>query len=80
MNGTFAVTMGDRGRLVVPAPLRTAAGLNDGTPLVLVGTPGGVLVMTREQALAHLRGQLAGHDLVADLLTERRANAAAEDQ
>ena len=80
MRGTFAVTMGDRGRLVVPAPLRTAAGLDEGTPLVLVDTPGGVLVMTREQALAHLRRQLAEHDVVADLLRERRANAENEDQ
>lgn len=80
MGGTFAVTMGDRGRLVVPAPLRAAAGLSDGAPLVLVDTSGGVLMMTREQALAHLRHQLAGRDLVADLLAERRASAAGEDR
>lgn len=45
MSGTFAVTMeiADGSWCLL---LRTAAGLSDGTPLVLVDTPGGVLVMT----------------------------------
>ena len=75
MSGTFAVVMGDRGRLVVPAALRAAAGLAEGTPLVLVGSPGGVVVMTRKQAREHLRRQLADTDVVAQLLEERRMAA-----
>lgn len=79
MSGTYSVTMGDRGRLVVPAELRERAGLTAGTPLILVESEAGVIVMTRAQARQHLRHQLAGGDLVGDLLAERRRAAAAED-
>ena len=41
MSGTYSITMGDRGRLVVPIELRERAGLTEGTPLVLVETDGG---------------------------------------
>jgi bifunctional DNA-binding transcriptional regulator/antitoxin component of YhaV-PrlF toxin-antitoxin module len=71
--------MGDRGRFVVPAELRSRAGLTEGTPLVLVETPGGVVVMTREQLLARVRDELGGTDLVGDLLADRRRAAADED-
>lgn len=71
--------MGDRGRLVVPADVRARAGLDAGTPLLLLETPGGLLLMTRAQARAMLREQLEGRDLVAQLLADRRAAAAAED-
>lgn len=79
MDGTYAVRMGDRGRLVVPAELRARAGFSEGTPLIVVATPTGLVVMTRSQAREHLRHQLQGMDLVADLLAERRAAADAED-
>ncbi|MGW6130330.1 AbrB/MazE/SpoVT family DNA-binding domain-containing protein [Cellulomonas sp. NPDC055163] len=79
MSGTYAVTMGDRGRLVVPAEVRAHAGLDAGVPLILLETPGGLVVMTRAQARDHLRGQLAGADLVGGLLAERRAAAGQED-
>ncbi|MCA1780840.1 MAG: AbrB/MazE/SpoVT family DNA-binding domain-containing protein [Dermatophilaceae bacterium] len=79
MNGTKSATMGDRGRLVIPIEMRTRAGLREGTPLVLVSTEQGIVVMTRDQARAHLRAQLAGTDLVAGLLAERRRSAQAED-
>jgi bifunctional DNA-binding transcriptional regulator/antitoxin component of YhaV-PrlF toxin-antitoxin module len=71
--------MGDRGRLVVPAPLRASAGLAEGVALVMIDTPTGILVLTRPQARALLRDQLAGADVVARLLADRRAAAAAED-
>jgi bifunctional DNA-binding transcriptional regulator/antitoxin component of YhaV-PrlF toxin-antitoxin module len=79
MSGTYTVRMGDRGRLVVPAELRARAGLTEGVPLILVETPTGVVVMTREQAREHLRRQLEGADLVGELLAERRAAARSED-
>ncbi|WP_408636768.1 AbrB/MazE/SpoVT family DNA-binding domain-containing protein [Occultella aeris] len=71
--------MGDRGRLVVPVELRERAGLRVGTPLILVESEAGLVVMTREQARAHLRRQLEGADLVGDLLDDRRRAATAED-
>lgn len=79
MGGTYTTTMGDRGRLVVPADLRTSAGLQEGTPLVLLETPGGIVVLTRTQALERVRRDLADVDVVGELLSERRAAAAAED-
>jgi bifunctional DNA-binding transcriptional regulator/antitoxin component of YhaV-PrlF toxin-antitoxin module len=79
MSGTYTVAMGDRGRLVVPAELRTKAGFVEGTPLVLIDTPGGVVVLTRTQLRDRVRAELEGVDLVGELLADRRAEAAADD-
>ncbi len=71
--------MGDRGRIVVPADVRERAGLAEGTPMVLVESDDGLVLLTREQLRARVRQNLAGLDLVGDLLTERRLDAARED-
>ena len=71
--------MGDRGRLVVPAELRAKAGLGEGTPVVLLDTPGGLLLVSQEQLKALVRADLAGLDLVTELLSERRRQAAVDD-
>ena len=73
------MVMGDRGRLVVPAELRDRLRLKTGSPLVLVETPQGVVIATREQVKALVRSRLQGLDLVEELLAERRKLAAAED-
>lgn len=79
MSGTHAVVMGDRGRLVVPADVRQRAGLTEGTPLVLLETPNGLVLLTRQQLLARVRDEVAGADLVGELLADRREAAQAED-
>ena len=79
MSGTHTVVMGDRGRLVVPADVRQRAGLTEGTPLVLLETPNGLLLLTRQQLLARVRDEGAGADLVGELLADRRQAAEAED-
>lgn len=79
MSGTYAVVMGDRGRLVIPAELRERLSMEAGTPLVLVATDRGVLLATREQVKDLVRAELAGADLVGDLIAERRRLAATED-
>ncbi len=79
MGGTYATSMGDRGRLVIPAALRERAGLVEGRPVVLLDTPKGIVLLTREQLKELVRADLSGLDLVADLLSERRRDAAAED-
>ena len=79
MGGTFAVTMGDRGRLVVPAELRNRQGWRQGDALLFIEAPDGVVLMTREQAKVLIRRQLAGRSLVEELMAERRAAAARED-
>ncbi|MFT4230538.1 MAG: AbrB/MazE/SpoVT family DNA-binding domain-containing protein [Microbacterium sp.] len=79
MDTTYAVVLGDRGRLVVPAPLRARQRWDQGTPLLLIDTPRGVVISTREQEKSMIRRQLGGASLVGDLLDERRAAAAGED-
>ena len=78
MNGTYQTTVGDRGRLVIPAELRDRARLTEGTALTLIETPAGVVLLTRPQLQALVRADLAGLDLVGELLAERREEAAAE--
>jgi AbrB family looped-hinge helix DNA binding protein len=79
MDGTYQVTMGDRGRLVIPAEVRARAGLTEGTSLVLIATPGGVVLLNREQLKSLVRADLAGLDLVSELLADRRGQATIED-
>jgi bifunctional DNA-binding transcriptional regulator/antitoxin component of YhaV-PrlF toxin-antitoxin module len=80
MSGTsYPLTMGDRGRLVVPAPLRQRLHLEAGTPLVMIETDLGVVLATREQLKNLVRSQLLGLDLVDELLKDRRRQAAADD-
>lgn len=79
MSGTYNLVVGDRGRLVVPVEVRERVGLEPGTPLVLLETPSGLVLLTRQQLRDRVRADLAGLDLVSDLLAERRAAAAVED-
>ena len=78
VGGTYAVRMGDRGRLVLPADLRARLHLEPGALVLLVETDDGVVLTTREQAKRLVRAQLAGVDVVAELLAERRRAAAVE--
>lgn len=73
------MVMGDRGRLVIPAEVRAEHGFEEGTPLVLLDTSSGLVLLTRAQLRARVREDLAGSDLVADLLADRRREARADD-
>lgn len=79
MRGTHQVVVGDRGRVVVPADVRERTGIGEGTVLVLLETPTGIVLLTREQLKRRVREDLEGLDLVGELLAERRADAATED-
>lgn len=72
--------MGDRGRIVVPASVRERTGLVAGTPMVLVESPGGLALLTREQLLNRVRRDLEDLDLVSEMLADRRRAAAIEDR
>lgn len=63
----------------MPADVRDRAGLVAGTQLVLLEAPTGLVLLTRDQLRDRVRADLAGADLVTELLAERRANAAAEE-
>lgn len=79
MSTTYHASMGDRGRLVIPAGLREGQRWEQGTPLLLIETAHGVVVVTRDQTKQLVRSQLAGADPVESLIAERRAAASAED-
>ena len=70
--------MGDRGRFVLPADLRERHGLLPGSPMLLLDTPGGVVLMSRQEAKNWVRSDLAGLPLVEELLAERRQEAASQ--
>lgn len=76
------VVMGQQGRLVIPAAVRVALGLEPGDQLHLQ-VAGSRLVLERPQdAVAELRalakGVPASRSLVDELLADRRLAAAAE--
>lgn len=79
MSTTFNASLGDRGRLVVPAALRAQQKWEQGTPLLFIETEHGVILTTRLQAKQLIRRQLAGESLVDALIDERRVAAASED-
>ncbi len=80
MRGTHSLVVGDRGRIVVPAEVRERAGLTTGTPLVLLETEAGLVLLTREQLRARVRCELSGLDLVGELLESRRESSTSEDE
>lgn len=63
----------------MPSELRTHAGLLPGTLVTLIESPDGIVLLTREQLKRMVRRDLAGVDLVADLLADRRRAADEDD-
>lgn len=79
MNTTYKVTVGDRGRLVIPSELRATGKFDPGTDLTLIAGDEGLVLLNREQLLARVRENLSTTgDLVAELLAERREAARSE--
>ena len=75
---SYSLTVGDKGRLVIPAELRVAHGWEAGTAVIAVDAPGGVLLLTLEEALDRIRN--ASTVSVDDFLAGRRAEKAAEEK
>lgn len=78
MSDTLAVQVGDKGRVVIPAELRARHQWGTGATLVAIDTELGVLLAGRDTVERMVRERLAGHDLVAELLADRRDAAALE--
>ncbi len=82
----FSVTVGARGRVVLPAALRERLGVGEGDKLVLTVQPdGSVKLVSVRDAVRRARGlfaQLAppGVSLVDELIAERREEARREDE
>lgn len=79
MGGTYQVVVGNKGRVVVPAEVRERAGIGEGTVLVMLDTDEGIVLLTRKQLKERVRADLAGLDLVSELLAERRLAAEREN-
>jgi AbrB family looped-hinge helix DNA binding protein len=77
------VTVGDRGRVVLPSAVRRQLDLKPGTPMLLSTEDDGSLRLRSYRAVAEqsrgLLRQLPGGSMVDDLLAERRAEADRED-
>jgi AbrB family looped-hinge helix DNA binding protein len=78
MRGTFSVTVGNKGRVVLPTAIRARRNWSEGTTLIAIESPTGVVLTSREDAERVIREQLAGVDVVKELLDERRSAARAE--
>ena len=77
------VRINQQGRIVIPAECRAAAGLKPGDELLIETIGEGELrLRTKEQALREAQRIVArygsGRDLVAELIAERREEAARE--
>ncbi|MBI3970741.1 MAG: AbrB/MazE/SpoVT family DNA-binding domain-containing protein [Chloroflexi bacterium] len=76
----YLLTLGARGRVVLPAPVRERLELREGDRLVLIVQPDGTmrLASLRHQA-EHVQGLYAhlapGVDLAGELIQERREEA-----
>ena len=75
----YPVSLGDRGRFVIPVEVRECHGWEKGTPLVSIDTEDGFLVMSADQALELVRASFKDRDPVAELLAERRQEAEREN-
>jgi AbrB family looped-hinge helix DNA binding protein len=80
------IVVGDRGRVVLPADVRAALGLETGSRLLLSTESDGSLWLRPYRSVADQgRGMLAGlapegESMVDELLAERRGEAAREDR
>ena len=78
MSDTLAVQVGEKGRVVVPAALRARHQWSVGSSLVAIDTDLGVLLADRDAVEKLVRARIAGHDLVGELIADRRREAAAD--
>ncbi|MHA6797450.1 AbrB/MazE/SpoVT family DNA-binding domain-containing protein (plasmid) [Pseudonocardia bannensis] len=79
------LTVNEQGRVTIPAPIRRAAGIEAGVPLVVYVEDGRVVLETREQLAERIRRDVAAAwtgegSVVDELIADRRAEAAREDQ
>jgi AbrB family looped-hinge helix DNA binding protein len=83
MSGT-PVTVGPKGRVVVPAPLRRRLGIQEGTVLYASADGDRLVLEPRSAVLGRLRGRFAdvprSRSLVDELIEERRADAERESR
>jgi AbrB family looped-hinge helix DNA binding protein len=80
MGDTSLVSIGPKGRVVIPVEIRRQLQLAEGTELVAVLEGDGVLLLPRHAVKRRLRELFAGSEtsMAGELLAERRRAAAEE--
>ena len=80
MSDTSILSIGPKGRVVIPVEIRRRLGLEEGSQLVAVLEGDGVLLLPRHAVKRRLRGLFANAStsLAGELIAERRAAAAEE--
>lgn len=79
VSDTYTVEVGQKGRIVIPAPLRAEIGLAPGDVLVALADSGGVLLLPRQAVKERLRRLMAGGPSLASELLRERREAASRD-
>ena len=77
------MTVGNKGRVVLPAEVRQRQNWTEGTVLIAVETDDGVLLLTRDELLKRVQTELSalgGGHVVDDFIAERRAAALREER
>lgn len=83
---TYTTRLEKSGRILIPASVRRYLGLSEGSQvLVKVETSGALQITSRSQALGKVRKEIrkyipAGQDLAEELIRDRRAEVAREDE
>ena len=77
MSDTSVVSVGPKGRVVIPADIRRVLGIGEGTELVAIVEGEAVVLVPRSAIKRHLRSIFAGvrSSMTEELLAERRAEA-----
>jgi AbrB family looped-hinge helix DNA binding protein len=80
MSDTNVLSVGPKGRVVIPVEIRRRLGLEEGSQLVAMVEGDGVLLLPRGAVKGRLRGLFAGSptSLAGELIVDRRAAAAEE--
>jgi AbrB family looped-hinge helix DNA binding protein len=78
MSDTTVVSVGPKGRVVIPADIRRELGITEGTELVAMVEGPAVVLVPRSAVKARLRSMFAGipTSLREELIADRRAAAA----
>jgi AbrB family looped-hinge helix DNA binding protein len=82
MRDTYVVSVGPKGRVVIPASIRRELSIGEGSALVAMVEGGGVLLLPRSEVKRRLRGMFADVrvSLSQELISDRRREAALEDR
>jgi AbrB family looped-hinge helix DNA binding protein len=77
MSDTSVVSVGPKGRVVIPAPIRNELGIEEGTELVALVEGEAVVLVPRAAIKSRLRSIFAdvGVSLRDELIADRRADA-----